>query len=355
MTPEYNKVHNKFKLNEKYYNFNELKAFAYSLVKIENPFEQEIGEFLLCWLDGNDAIEVKTSGSTGIPKTITINKQSMVNSAIATGTFFNLKPSSKALLCLPASYIAGKMMLVRAIVLGLELDCIEPKTNLVLNKSKHYHFSAMVPMQLNANIENLKNIDIVIVGGAKVSNNLISKIKGISTSVFETYGMTETVSHIAIKHLNKLPSKLEGNYFKTLPNVSISQDKNECLIINAPLLSKETVMTNDVVKIHSKTTFEWLGRQDNVINSGGIKIFPEQIENQLHDKIAYRFFIASEKDGILGERIILVVEGEKNSLDNSIFKSLNRYSIPKKIYYLPMFIETNSNKINRGETLKLLS
>ncbi|MFD1613817.1 AMP-binding protein [Gelatiniphilus marinus] len=369
MIPNYNKVHLKFKLNGVYYSYNDLNEVAYSFVKEGRPFEQSIGNFLLDWLDKNDYITVNTSGSTSKPKPIKISKQAMVDSAIATGDFLNLKPGNKALYCLPAHYIAGKMMLVRALVLGLELDLTQPTSQPIFDYEMHYDFAAMVPMQLEKIYRYCDNIKNIIVGGAPVSITLKKAVKDIKSNVYETYGMTETITHIALKKLNNYSSlqsdsKPELNtvkvsqsvksYFKTLPNISISQDQRGCLVINAPRISKDTIITNDIVKLYSDTTFEWLGRHDNIINSGGVKLSPEKIEAKLQDKIEQRFFIASEKDERLGEHLILVIEGDSNKMDNTIFSNLDKYEKPKAIYHINQFVETASGKIQRSKTLNQL-
>ncbi|WP_055437034.1 AMP-binding protein [Lacinutrix algicola] len=347
--PGFDIVNKCFKYNGEHYSFIALKDFALKLIESKLSYNKDIGDFLLLWQDNSNTIALKTSGSTGVPKTIVIKKQAMVNSAIATGEYFKLQPSSKALLCLPAHYIAGKMMLVRALVLGLEIDSIEPKSNLKIDLEKQYHFTAMVPLQLEKNLDKLKSIKTVIVGGAKVSSALNAKLQELKANIFETYGMTETVSHIAVKQLNGIT---KNNSFKTLPNIEIKQDDRDCLIINAPFVSDTIIITNDVVKLQSKTEFEWIGRADSIINSGGIKVFPEQVENILSGKINAKFFIASEKDTILGERVILVVEGENIEIDNSIFNTLKSYSKPKNVYYINQFTLTESGKIKRNETLK---
>jgi len=344
-------VHECFKYNGEHYNFNTLKNLAQKLLESEQSYSKDIAEFLLQWQESTTIIALKTSGSTGLPKTIIMEKQAMVNSATATGEHFNLQPTNTTLLCLPAHYIAGKMMLVRALVLGLELDSIEPKSHLKIDIKKHYVFSAIVPLQLEKNLDNLENIKTVIVGGAKVSSALKSKIQDLKTTVFETYGMTETVSHIAVRQLNNVSKPA---HFKTLPNIEISQNAKDCLIINAPRISKNQIVTNDVVKIHSKTEFEWLGRADTIINSGGVKIFPEQVENILNNKISSRFFIASEEDKTLGEFVILIIESDKIEITDALFSELNSFSKPKKTYFLDKFVETSSGKIQRKKTLQLL-
>lgn len=350
MTPNFDKIHNRFRLNGKHYTFDDLKEVAYSFIKEGLPFEKEIGDFLSHWLDNSNYILAKTSGSTGKPKTIKLHKQAMVNSAIATGDFFNIQPGNSALLCLPATYIAGKMMLVRALVLGLEIDSVQPTTNPTFDPEKHYDFVAMIPAQAEKTLHRLSNIKTLIIGGAPLSIPLRLKLENLKTGIFETYGMTETITHIALKQL-----KSSGpQYFNILPNITISQNDKACLVIDAPLLTKDQIVTNDVVKLHSKSTFEWLGRADHVINSGGVKLFPEQIEAKLQSKIKSRFFITSEEDKTFGSVAILVIEAENTSLDAHVFSELKAIEMPKKTYAIPAFAETSSGKVNRNETLKLL-
>lgn len=350
MIPSFNKVHNRFKINGRYLSFEGLKDLSYFFIKEGARFEVEIGYFLQDWLDTKEYVLAKTSGSTGQPKTIKLQKQAMVNSAIATGDFFKLKPGDSALLCLPATYIAGKMMLVRAIVLGLELQCIQPTTTPKLVSGKSYDFCAMIPAQVEKMIPKLDVIKTLIVGGAAVSFSLKKQLEGLKVNAFETYGMTETITHIAVKPINN--QAISNAVFTTLPNIEISQNNKGCLIINAPLLTSEVITTNDVVKCHSKTTFEWLGRIDNVINSGGVKLFPEKIEATLQSKIKTRFFISSEADSTFGEVVILVLEAKNNSLNQNVFSGLTAIEKPKKIYAITAFAETSSGKINRGETLR---
>ncbi|WP_289044386.1 AMP-binding protein [uncultured Olleya sp.] len=350
MTPTFNKIHNRFKLNGNYFSFDSLKEVAYSYIKEGETFEQEIGVFLLDWLDDNEFLSVNTSGSTGQPKSITLSKQAMVNSAIATGDYFNLKPGNTALLCLPASYIAGKMMLVRALILGLEIDNVQPTTTPKINQNKHYDFCAMIPAQAEKSLDQLDAIKTLIIGGAQVSKALKQQFSGLKTQVFETYGMTETITHIAVKQINITTT----NIFTTLPGITISQNKKECLVIDAPQLTANQIITNDVVKLHSNTTFEWLGRIDNVINSGGVKLFPEQIEAKLQSKIKGRFFITAQKDDTFGEVPVLVLEAKDNQVNPDTFTDLSNIQTPKVILAINAFAETSSGKVNRLKTMQLL-
>ncbi len=358
MIPSYNKVHLKFKLNGVNYNQEDIKEVAYSYIKEGVPYEQAVGNFLIDWLDSKSYIKVKSSGTTGKPKLIKLDKQAMVNSSIFTGNFFNLAPGDKALHCLPANFIAGKMMLVRAMILGLEIDLIEPTSHPVFNSKKEYDFCAMLPIQLQNCIEKISNFKNIIIGSVKASNELIEAIKDYPTNIYESFGMTETATHIALRALNNFDkdettTSLDKAVFKTLPDIFVSQDDRGCLVIKSPHLSKQPIVTNDIVKLYSDTEFEWLGRFDNVINSGGVKIFPESVEEKLFSKISTRFFIASEKDEKLGERVVLILENDSNELDSSIFDVLDKYERPKHIYAVKKF-DIISDKIQRKKILKKL-
>ena len=325
-----------------------------ALISFTENSSISITNFLTDWFNNDDFVIVKTSGSTGKPKPIRLQKEFMVNSALATGNFFDLKEKTTALLCMSTDFIAGKMMLVRALVLGWELDVIAPTSKVILNKN--YDFSAMVPLQLRNSLSQINKIEILIVGGGAVSNDLLDAIQTVTTKVFATYGMTETITHIAVKKLNKFTKPgldLSTNY-KVLPNVTISQDERNCLVINAPKVSSEKIITNDVVQLLSNTEFEWLGRFDNVINSGGIKLHPEKIEEKLSKIIQQRFFVAGIPDEVLGEKLVLVIEGLQNEMNIAEFNTLTKYENPKEIYFIGDFIETDTKKIQRSKTLDLI-
>lgn len=346
--PQYSIVHEQFKLNGVHLSKEELCSIANGYLNQEEEYLRDTGHFILHWFDENDFVHVQTSGTTGTPKLIAIKKQAMVYSALATGEFFKLAPGDKALCCLPVKYIAGKMMLVRAFVLGLAVDLVAPKSNPMEVNTTIYDFVAMVPLQVEKSMHQLHQIKKIIIGGAKVSAELASKLKNINTAVYETYSMTETVTHIASKRVGE-------KTFQLLPNVSISIDDRNCLVISAPRLNPEIIVTNDVVTLLSDTEFIWEGRIDNVINSGGIKLFPEAIEEQLSGKLSGRFFIGAIADQILGEKLVLVIEGEPYILDPTVFDSLSKYEKPKAIYFIPSFIETETGKIKRKEIMKILN
>ena len=343
--PTYENVHNQFKLNGFHLDREDLCRVAYSFIKEGEPYEKPVGEFLIDWFDDKPYLEMTTSGTTGVPKVVIISKQSMVNSALGTGDFFEIKPGDKALACLPVKYVAGKMMLVRAMILGLDLEFVAPSSHPLRNNEYDYDFVAMVPLQAQNSISELKRVKKMIVGGAKINNSLEKQLVKLKTAAFETYGMTETITHIAAK-------KVGEKAFTVLPDVTISYDDRNCLVIHAPRISDEVIVTNDIVELVNENQFVFLGRMDNVINSGGIKLIPEQIEEKLSGKIDARFFIASKEDRELGEKVILVIEGENQSINETIFSELDKYEKPKEILFVPKFKETANGKVMRKESLK---
>lgn len=343
-TISYQNVHNLFKLNGFHLNRNDLCRVAYSFIKEGEEFEKSVGDFILDWFDAKSYIEMNTSGTTGTPKLIRVDKQAMVNSAIATGDFFDLKPGDKALHCLPTKYIAGKMMFVRSFILGLDVDFVAPSSHPMLQNDYKYDFVAMVPLQAQNSLSELRKVKKMIVGGAKMSSAVEKELSKLKTKVYETYGMTETITHIAAK-------KIGEEAFSILPNIKISQDDRNCLVIDALKISNESIVTNDLVELIGENKFVFLGRIDNVINSGGIKLIPEKIENKLSDKINSRFFVTGKQDANLGEKLVLVIEGEQESLDETIFDGLDKYEKPKEVLYVSKFIETESGKVKRKEIL----
>jgi O-succinylbenzoic acid--CoA ligase len=341
----YKNVHNHFKLNGFHLDKMDLCRVSYCLIKEGDEFEKSIGDFLLDWFDDNSYIDLQTSGTTGIPKMIRTDKQMMVNSALATGDFFELSPGDKALYCLPTKYIAGKMMLVRSFILGLDIDFVAPTSHPLTKNETVYDFVAMVPLQAENSLVGLKNVKKMIVGGAKMSKALEKKLLKGKTQVYETYGMTETVTHIAAKRVGQ-------KAFSILPNIQISQNELNCLIIDAPKISNEQIITNDLVELINDHQFILLGRIDNVVNSGGIKLIPEQIEEKLSHGIHSRFFVGGIPDAVLGEKLVLVIEGEKEPLPEDVYRSLDKYEKPKEVVYIDKFIETENGKIKRKEMLE---
>jgi O-succinylbenzoic acid--CoA ligase len=337
-------IHPSFKWNGSAVTLETLIVKANDLAAHELEYEKELGAFLLEWFNDLPYIDSQTSGSTGTPKVIQIPKTAMLHSAQATGDFFDLKAGATALHCLSAKFIAGKMMLVRGLVLGLEMDFVAPSTAPLLNNKSCYDFVAMVPLQVQNSIPELQNVEQLLIGGAPLSDLLKQQLLPLPTQVYESYGMTETITHIAVKRLGEMA-------FKVLPHVTIAQDERHCLVIHAPRISDSEIVTNDLVEIVSDTQFRLLGRFDNVVNSGGIKLIPEQIEAQLSSKISARFFIIGIPDESLGEKIILVIEGDKTDFDATAFEVLSKYERPKNVLFIPQFKETENGKIQRKETI----
>ncbi|TDX12421.1 AMP-binding protein [Flavobacterium sp. S87F.05.LMB.W.Kidney.N] len=338
-------VHNYFKLNGYHLNAKDLCRVAYSFIKEGDAYEQSIGEFFLDWFDKKEYIEMTTSGTTGLPKLVRLQKQAMIHSALATGDFFDLKPGDKALLCLPTQFIAGKMMLVRSLILGLELDVVSPSLHPLALNSKTYDFVAMVPLQVQNSIKELSKVRKLIIGGAKMDSSLEEQLLPLKTEIYETYGMTETITHIAAKRLG-------DSVFSILPNVKISQDERQCLVINVSTISDEPIVTNDLVELVNEQQFIFLGRIDNVINSGGVKLIPEQIEAKLIGKINNRFFVTGLPDTVLGEKLVLVIEGEKQDFPADFFDVLGKYEKPKEIVFVSKFKENENGKLLRKPTLQ---
>jgi len=316
-----------------------------------------IGHFLQDWFDDSEFISVNTSGSTGAPKSILLSKKSMMNSARMTNSFFHLTNESIGLLCLPVSYIAGKMMLVRALVSGFHMLAVEPSADPFINLHEHVDFAAITPYQLfhSAGTLQLKSVGKIIVGGGPVTATLEVLSENINSELYETYGMTETCSHIALRSFN---GKDRSDYFTILDGVTIRQDARGCLAIKAPHLLKEDIQTNDIVELKGATSFRWLGRADTTINSGGIKIHPEQVEKKLEGVISTPYFISSLPDEEFENIVVLIIESDEYSsirLENLkilLEKELSKYEIPKRIFFLPSFVYSESNKVLRKPTLE---
>ena len=348
-TLTYKNIHNRFKLNGHHINLEEMFYVAYCFVKEGQPFEQHVGNFLLDWFDEKSYIELQTSGSTGTPKVVKIEKQAMLDSALATGDFFGLEPGNTMLHCLPTDYIAGKMMFVRSFILGLDMKFVEPTSNPLKNIDDNFDFCAMIPLQAKNSIKKLKEKKIkkLIVGGVKVHKALEQELVKLPMEIYETYGMTETITHIAAK-------KIGEEAFTVLHNVKVAIDDRECLVIKAKKISNKEIVTNDIVELISDTQFIWEGRYDNVINSGGVKLMPEQIEEKLSTLIPRRYFVYGQADDDLGEKLVLFVEGEPIEIEDSVFSVLKKFEKPKEIVFIPKFKETATGKIMRKDSLKLI-
>lgn len=326
-------------------------------------WERSIWQFISDWFNPSiTAIKIFTSGSTGAPKQIEHSKQAMFNSARMTCDALHLKAGDNALLCLPANKIAGMMMIVRSICTKMNLHCITPSATPLkdLEQGTKIDFAAFTPMQLHSaakNYEHFKTaeqIDKIIVGGEAISAEVLDIVKRFGNPVYHTFGMTETISHIALKRLN---GKEADAHYKVLDGIAISAGEQNRLIIEAPELGQPHLVTNDVVQIITANEFDWLGRTDNVINSGGVKIYPEELEQKLQAHIQPAFFITAIPDEVTGEKLVLAIEmlslsvSDKQELREE-FAKFDKLHRPKAVLLFSRFVKTTTGKIRRKETMQ---
>lgn len=334
-----------FKVNAKIY---------HSVEELQQGVSAEFATFVAEWFSEGEYMTAQTSGSTGTPKTIQLLKSDMRASAQITNAFFNINTNSTLLLSLSPNYIAGKMMIVRWLESGAEMIEQKPTSNpLQQPLPQNITFAAMVPSQVvnilkdNNSVSQLSKIENLIIGGAPLDAETEKKIAITSVNAYATYGMTETLSHVALRKIGT-----DKEYF-ALSGVTFGQDERECLVINIPHLSVKRLVTNDVVTLTDATHFIWRGRYDNVINSGGVKIFPEEVEKLITPCIAQRFYIIGTPDAVWGEVCTLVIEGDEWSTEKqqNLLKQLKdvlpKHKAPKLIKFLPKFTETTSGKVKR--------
>lgn len=304
------------------------------------------------WFNSEGQIAQKTSGSTGAPQIICLSKQAMRASAQATGAFFNLGPNSKVLHVLSSDFIAGKMMWVRAFTLGWDVYSDNEMT------AHEFDFAAMVPLQVYQSTEvQLNRIRKLLIGGGVYNLKDLQRYKSLQTELFASYGMTETVSHIAVMSLYPI----KQNCFATLKDVHIGVDQRDCLWIQAERINPDRIQTNDVVELLDARHFIWKGRYDFVINSGGVKLQAEYIEDLFRKAYDCELFVAGLSDEKLGQRLVLCLEGKglsrkSTESDKQFFSDLGltRYEFPKEVYYIEEFIRTETKKIQRLKTLDLI-
>lgn len=325
-------------------NFSSLST----LLQFEEKLPEFIVLFLKNWFSDSKFMKVQTSGSTGTPKILDVEKDKMLNSAKMTCDFLELKEGNTALLCLPTEYISGKMMLIRAIERRMKLLIQTPSLFPLENITEEIDFCAMTPLQVQNSLDKIHYIKKLIIGGASISESLKQQLiqKNPQTKIYETYGMSETLSHIALKSI--LPKREE--YFRILDGIKISQDQRGCLVINAPQLNSKTLITNDLIKLKNKREFKFLGRIDNIINSGGIKISPESLEDWIKKFTPNELVLIGIPDINLGEKLVLVLEGEEGLNLKSHILQLpfeKKYLKPKEIIFIEKIPRTPNNKIDR--------
>lgn len=344
------------------FSIEELKSICLEKISVLGTpaWERDIWSFILQWFSPDKTIDVNTSGSTGVPKTIALHKKDMVESAKATLSFFNLTKRDSALLCLPVQYIAGKMMIVRALTGGMDLHFIEPASTLNLSTIGQCSFSAMTPMQVVNILETvsgknaLEQLNTLIVGGSAFPYGLNEKLQSLKSNIWQTYGMTETMTHIALRPVNGDNS---SEWYQSLSGVSLNQDEKGCLVIDYPKIGVHQMATNDIVELNKKNQFKILGRIDHMVNSGGLKLFPESLEQKLFGILPFDFFMAGIADPVLGEKLVMVIECVNLSKENlnelriKVESNLSRFEKPKEYFCIPKFIKTENGKIQRLKTV----
>lgn len=323
----------------------------------QETFLQELNAFINEWHNESSTITVHTSGSTGTPKAIQVEKVRMMASAQQTCTFLGLKEGDTALLCMPLPYIAGKMMVVRSIVAGLKLIPVAPCGHPLAALKKIPYFAAMTPMQVYNSLQvpderaKLMDIQQLIIGGGAIEENLAKELKTFPHSVWSTYGMTETLSHIALRRLNGNDA---SEWYKPFDGVHIRLSQDCSLIIKAPSVCPEELITNDIAEINEKGLFRIIGRKDNIINSGGIKIQIEEVETLLKKHLDKPFLITSLPDEKFGEIVaMLYEEGEEKQLLSICQQTLPNYWIPKRLMKIANLPKTETGKPDRA-TAKII-
>ena len=336
-----------------------------------------VNDFLQEWNSPSETLLVHTSGSTGKPKPMWVEKQRMLNSAHITCDFLGLRPGDSALLCMSLDYIAGKMMVVRSIERKLRLFSVKPSGHPLSDESlakmveMDFDFVAMVPMQVYNTLqvpqerERLSRIKHLIIGGGAIDDALAEELRSLPGAVWSTYGMTETLSHIALRRLN---GEEASEWYQPFDSVGVSLNSDGCLVIDAPLVCSEPLVTNDIAEIKQQETsshssdassslktssphvlFRIKGRKDNVICSGGIKIQIEEVENLLRQHLAAPFLLAKKKDEKFGEIAVLVTEsGDLEGVEAICRQVLPKYWVPRQYLHFDQLPMTETGKPKRA-------
>lgn len=353
----------KFILPHQSFTFDEIRAGNWDEI---DPYFSDSLRFCQDWLCGQTSFELKTSGSTGTPKAIWVQRTQMEVSARATQGFFRIAAQPRLLCCLNTAMVAGKMMLVRGMLWDADIFLVHPAADPFAENElpDRFDFVAMVPLQVETclsypkGIQKLLGIEYLLIGGAGLPPTLFEKIKEQKLNAYQSFGMTETVSHFAL-------AKIEGEnlVYRALPGVKIGTDDSGKLWVKAPMAIEPLLQTNDLVEMVDEHSFLWKGRADFTINSGGIKIQPEILESQIQPCIQsvlgdVSFLIGGKDDVRLGQKTVLVLETSQISDSQtesllSLFQiHVPKYQIPKEIHCLREFVRTSSGKINRIKTLE---
>ncbi|MDO4164866.1 MAG: AMP-binding protein [Bacteroides sp.] len=337
---------------------------ANDITRLEQLAEEKVDtslsdlcHFLRRWFDGTPCIEVSTSGSTGTPKKMQVRKDRMMQSARLTCEYLNLQPGDKALLCMNLRYIGAMMMVVRSLVARLDLMVRPASSHPLADVDTPLRFAAMVPLQVYGMLQipeekrRLMQTDVLIIGGGATDEALEKDIRMLPGAVYSTYGMTETLSHIALRRLNG--AQASDRYYP-FASVRLSLSPEDTLIIDAPLVCDVPLQTNDIAHLYPDGSFTILGRRDNVINSGGIKIQAEEVERRLRSLISRPFVITSIPDKRLGQAVTLLLEAQSplspddiKQLQADMTSLLPPYHCPKHIVCIEKIPLTGNGKIDR--------
>ncbi len=356
-------------LNGREYAYDAIQQYPARLDAPVNGYEARVLDFIRQWLNGTQEFTLTTSGSTGPPTPIVLQRRQLEASARRTADFFDLGPGDRALVCLNCEYIGGLMMLVRGLERNLHLTIVEPHADPFAHVAAdaEFDFSAFVPLQLKAvlaagHAPRLNRMKTLLVGGAPADATLQRELQPLTVAVWLTYGMTETCSHVALRRLN---GPQASPSFRVLPGIAAGQDERGCLTLRGDVTGDLLIVTNDVVHLLDAHAFEWLGRADFVINSGGVKVPAEKVELVLDVALAEigaarRCFVAGQSDARLGQAVTAFIEGPalaqalETQLKTLLTARLGRYEQPRQLRYVPEFRTTAAGKLDRAGTLKEL-
>ena len=317
-----------------------------------------LDEFVSDWLSDSPTLLVHTSGSTGKPKPMLVEKRRMEASARITCGFLGLRAGDTALLCMPLDFIAGKMVVVRSLVWGLRLVAVEPSGHPLKGLTESPTFAAMVPMQVynSLKVEEerrlLRDIKHLIIGGGAVNSDMAEELRGFPNAVWSTYGMTETLSHIALRRLSGAEA---SEWYEPFDGVGVTTSADGCLVIDAPAVCAQPLVTNDIAEIAPDgRRFRIRGRRDNVVCSGGLKLQIEEMEARLQPHLNVPYMISKRPDDKFGEAVVLLaVTDDMESVCEVCRKHMPRYEQPRYFLAVSELPMTSTGKPARAEAMKL--
>ncbi|MEN8157919.1 MAG: AMP-binding protein, partial [Bacteroidota bacterium] len=330
-----------YRINGSSYTRSELIDFCRhsAIDPLGEEWYRDLFRFILRFMEETSGpILQQSSGTTGDPKTFSLERRAMIQSARRTLSYFNLQPGEKTLLSLPVDYVAGKMMVVRALVGGLDLVTVKPSSRPLTGISEAFSFAAMVPMQVYESLksgDDLSLVNMLLVGGGELHPSIRARlVESDRPAVYESFAMTETYTHFAIRQIN---GSAPEDAFRLLEGVTVDTDERGCLVVDVPGVTKGPVVTNDLVEIEGNGLgFRWLGRADHVINTGGIKVIPELLEQLIGEWLQATCLLLPQPDKKLGQRLVLMVEwpSQDAPLDRwmeLLSGHLSPHEVPKQI------------------------